>query len=152
MENEEQKKQDNADNAGIVPSARPPTTPYNSIEFDIFLKEIGNSNLQNWSILAQGLGVSDDTITRWKNHPLAKQALSAAIEQNLKKMEEAGSNDWKMFREKLKMFGIKDKTTLEHEGEMGLRVKSNDEVAKKLQEVINDDKPEENTSNSFDNK
>ncbi len=89
--------------------------PYHGVEFEIFLKEIGNANLPNWTILAEALGVSDKTIRTWRKHPLAQQAVSSAIEASLKKMEEVGANDWKMHREKLKMLGVKDKQTIEHE-------------------------------------
>lgn len=128
-----------------------PKTPYYEAEFEVFLKEIGNANLSNWTIMAEVLNVHPETIRRWKDHPLAKEAINAAIEKSIKRMEEVGDTDWKMHREKLKMLGVKDKTTVEHEGELGLRVKSNDEIAKKLQEVIIDDKPEENTSGTPDN-
>lgn len=89
--------------------------PYKEIEFDAFLKEIGNANIQNWSILAEVLGVNRETIVRWKRHPLAQAAISNAIEENLRKMEVVGVNDWRMYREKLKMLGVKDKSTLKHE-------------------------------------
>lgn len=88
--------------------------PYKEIEFETFLKEIGNANIQNWSILAEALGVNRETIVRWKKHPLAQSAISNAIEESLRKMEQTGSNDWRMYREKLKMLGVKDKSTLEH--------------------------------------
>lgn len=97
------------------PTDKAPTDPYKEQEFDAFLKEIGNANLPNWSILAEAIGVSRDTIWRWKQHPLAKQALGAALEENLRKMSEVGGSDWKMYREKLKMLGVKDKQTIEHE-------------------------------------
>lgn len=96
--------------------------PYAEVEFEAFLKEIGNANLQNWTILAEALGVHRNTITRWKKHPLAKQAINQAIEENLREMTLAGKNDWRMHREKLKMLGVKDTMTLEHEA--GESVKS----------------------------
>jgi len=92
-----------------------PKSPYNDVEFEVFLKEIGNANIKNWSIMAQGLGVHRKTIQRWKNHPLAKEAISTAIAENLAEMTSKGKDDWRMNREKLKMLGIEDRTTLEHE-------------------------------------
>ncbi len=91
------------------------TDPYLDVEFEVFLKEIGNANLPNWTILAEALGITRQTISRWRQHPMAKQAINAAIEENLREMSIAGKGDWKMHREKLKMLGVKDKTTLEHE-------------------------------------
>lgn len=96
-------------------TADKPVNPYKDIEFDVFLKEIGNANLPNWTVLAEAIGVDRDTIARWRQHPNAKAAISSAIEENMRKMTEAGVGDWKMYREKLKMLGVKDKTTIEHE-------------------------------------
>lgn len=92
-----------------------PVDPYKEMEFDIFLKQIGNANLPNWSILAEALGVGRHTIKRWREHPLAKQAISSAIEENIRRMSEVGDSDWRMHREKLKMLGVEDKTTTKHE-------------------------------------
>ncbi len=89
--------------------------PYHEAEFEVFLKEIGNANLPNWTILAEALGISRATIYRWRQHPLAKQAINLAIEESMRKMTEVGSADWRMHREKLKLLGVKDRTTLEHE-------------------------------------
>lgn len=117
--------------------------PYKDVEFDAFLKIIGNANLPNWSVVAEALGVSRMTIIRWKEHPLAKQALTQAIEENLRKMTEIGSTDWKMYREKLKLLGIKDRQTIEHEAGEGvsdvLDALQTDysKVAEKAGEVLN---------------
>jgi len=92
-----------------------PDDPYKDAEFEVFLKEIGNANLSNWTIVAETLGVSKATMYRWRQHPLAKEAITNAIEDNLRKMTEAGKDDWRMYREKLKMLGVKDRQTLEHD-------------------------------------
>ena len=89
--------------------------PYNEVEFEEFLKEIGNVNIQNWTLFAEALGVSRRTVIRWKKHPLAQAAISNAVQESIKAMTEVGALDWKMHREKLKMLGIKEKQTLEHE-------------------------------------
>ncbi len=89
--------------------------PTNEEAFEAFLVEIGNAGIGNWVVLAEALGVDRTTLIRWRKHPRAKQALIEAINDNIKKMEQAGTLDWKMYREKLKMLGVKDKTTLEHE-------------------------------------
>lgn len=105
----------NGANDGVV-------DPYAEVAFETFLKEIGNVNLPNWTILAEALGVHRNTINRWKKHPQAQAAISAAIEQNIREMELAGKGDWRMYREKLKMLGVKEAVTLEHEA--GESVKS----------------------------
>lgn len=93
----------------------PPVDPYNGIEFEEFLKSIGNANIKHWSILAEALGVSRRTVIRWKQHPLAQEAIKTAIAESLEGMEKSGKDDWKMHREKAKILGVKDKTTIEHE-------------------------------------
>jgi len=88
----------------------PPKEPYHNEEFEAFLKNIGNAKLKNWSIYARALGVSRQTIERWKKHPLAQMAITEAISENLQEMERVGATDWKMHREKLKMFGLEEVT------------------------------------------
>lgn len=114
--NEQQNNTINPQTPQIAPSSMPPAIPNKKAEFEAFLQEIGKGNLPQWNIIAEALSVSPETITRWKNHPLAKQAICSAIEDNINKMKEAGAKDWKMYRELLKMLGVKDKQTLEHEG------------------------------------
>jgi hypothetical protein len=81
--------------------------PYKDIQFEFFLKVISSLYFQNWSILAQALGVNRRTILRWRRHPLARQATIAGIIYCLNKMQEVGANDWKMYRERLRMLGMK---------------------------------------------
>jgi len=88
---------------------------YNDVEFDVFLKEIGNANIKNWSIMAQALGVSRMTIWRWRQNPLAQDAIATAVAENLAEMTTNGKGDWRMNREKLNMLGVIDKQVLEHE-------------------------------------
>ena len=65
--------------------------------------------------MAEVIGVDRTTITRWKKTPEARQAIKSAIALHLQKMEQLGDGDWKMHREMLKMLGVKDSTTIEHE-------------------------------------
>ncbi len=83
-----------------------PQKPYYKVEFEEFIKNIGNINIGNWSIMAETLGVSRKTISRWKQHPLARQAILKAVQNALSQMEKAGENDWRMWREQLKMLGV----------------------------------------------
>lgn len=83
-----------------------PNDPYKDIQFEYFLKSIGNFNFRNWSILARALRVDRRTIMRWKKHPLARQAIVIAICECIRKMQEVGAHDWKMYREMLKILAI----------------------------------------------
>lgn len=107
---------DNATNATTSSHATtPPEKPYNEMEFEEFLKAIGHGNIKNWSILAETLGVSRITLLRWKNHPLAQNALNTAVSEAMAAMQTVGKDDWRMHREVMKILGVKDKSTLEHE-------------------------------------
>lgn len=99
-----------------------PKNPYSEVEFDIFLKEIGEANISTWSAIAEALGVDRATIYRWRQHPLAKEAIATGIKTALSEMERYGKDDWRMWREKAKILGVRDVTTLEHEA--GESVKS----------------------------
>lgn len=92
-----------------------PQQPYNEMAFEGFLKAIGHGNIKNWSVLAEALNVSRTTILRWKQHPLAQDAINTAVSEAIKGMIESGKDDWRMHRELLKIFGVRDVTTLEHE-------------------------------------
>lgn len=93
--------------------------PYLEDEFDNFLVLIGNENIENWTIMAEALGVSQKTITRWKKHPRAKEAINKAIAKSIASMEKVGARDWKMHREKLKMLGLIEKIRSEQTGKDG---------------------------------
>ncbi|MEK7525962.1 MAG: hypothetical protein AAB546_00585 [Patescibacteria group bacterium] len=88
--------------------------PYKEIEFNEFIKLIGGANIPSWSIFAEVLGVNRETVARWKKHPLAQAAIINAINENLRKMETSGREDWKMYREILRMLGVKDKRSIEN--------------------------------------
>lgn len=78
-------------------------------EFEAFLKIIKKGRVENWSVVAEALGVREATISEWKQHPLAQKAITEDIERCITEMEGAGKDDWKMWREKLKMLGVRDK-------------------------------------------
>ncbi len=82
---------------------------YKEDEFEHFIDLLGDENIENWTIMAQALKVNPDTITAWRQHPRAKEAISRAIDKSVKAMERVGARDRKMHREKLKMLGIADR-------------------------------------------
>lgn len=84
------------------------TTVRKQVEFEAFLKIIKKGRVENWSVIAEALGVREATISEWKQHPLAKKAITEGIERCIAEMERAGKDDWKMWRDKLKMLGVKD--------------------------------------------
>lgn len=80
--------------------------PYQEEKFETFLQLIKKGNMKNWSIVAEALGVHNNTITAWKRHPDARKAIAEGILDSLDKMEKAGKNDWRMHAEKAKMLGV----------------------------------------------
>jgi hypothetical protein len=123
---------------------KPEIDPYKSVEFEEFLKLIEDGAVESWSLVATALGVDPKTIYKWRQHPRAKEAIAKAIVEALKGMKRAGVDDWRMWREYMKILGIKDIVTLE--GGLNIdaiieRVESNyDDFARKAKEqmVAND--------------
>ena len=83
-----------------------PENPSKREEFEAFIELIRGNTTCHWVQIAKALGVSRDTITMWKQHPLAKKAIKDGIERAMEGMEKAGEGDWKMWESKLKMMGI----------------------------------------------
>lgn len=88
---------------------------YKKEEYEAFVKLLESGNMgKDWTVIADALEVHRDTITEWKKLPRARKAIIEGIQKNLKGMEKAGSKDWRMYREKLKMLGIPDKQNIDH--------------------------------------
>lgn len=94
--------QDSSDSTTVINVRKQP-------EFEAFLKIIEKGKIEHWFVVAEALGVREATISEWKKHPLARKAIAKGIMQCLEKMEEAGKHDWRMWREKLKILGVRDK-------------------------------------------
>jgi len=74
-----------------------------TLEFKEFIKTIKDPTTQaHWVQIAEALGVSKDTITKWKDHPEAKKAMQHGIDEAMEGMKKSGHKDWKMWeRDKL---------------------------------------------------
>ena len=79
---------------------------YKKVEYEEFIKEIEEGSIAHWQEIAQALGVDEDTITKWKKSPEAIAAQKKGISNALAGMTRAGTKDWRMYAEKLKMLGI----------------------------------------------
>ncbi|SRR5258706_13340259 len=78
-------------------------------EFLAFMETIKGSGIPHWIDVAKAIGVNKDTITEWKKLPEAQNAIKAGISNSLRRMQEAGKNDWRMWESKLKMLGVSPK-------------------------------------------
>lgn len=96
----------------------PPENPAKEMEFEEFLQLIGDSRVNNWSEIAEALGVDRSTITRWRKTPQARIALIHGVNKAIEKMEETGGGDWRMWRERANMLGVVDKKKIDHELEI----------------------------------
>jgi hypothetical protein len=90
-----------------------PEGPYKSMEFEAFLTILEDTPVNNWTIIAQGLGVDRLTVLRWRKHPRAQKILREALQEAIDGMKQAGKDDWRMWRELAKMFGIEDTNKIE---------------------------------------
>lgn len=79
---------------------------YKENEFDKFLKELEEGSQPFWANIAEAIGVDQETIARWKELPEAQIAMKRGIQNTLREMEGAGRKDWRMWEQRLKMFGI----------------------------------------------
>lgn len=82
-------------------------------EFEAFLKILELRKIESWESVAEALGVHRNTIEKWRQHPLAQKARAKGIENALEQMEASGQEDWKMWREKLRLLGVKEETPRE---------------------------------------
>ena len=79
---------------------------YKEKEFAKFLQELEDGSKPFWINIAEAIGVDQDTITKWKELPEAQAAMRRGIENTLREMENVGRKDWRMWEQRLKMFGI----------------------------------------------
>ena len=75
-------------------------------EFEEFIKILEGNIVDHWINIADAIGVDKDTITEWKKHPRAKEAIQNGVKRALEGMEKAGDKDWRMWESKLKMLGV----------------------------------------------
>ena len=79
---------------------------YKNAQFKKFIKSLSSSSIPHWSNIAEAIGVSNDTITRWKDLPEAQKAIQEGIDYAMAQMERSGKSDWRMWKEKLAMLKV----------------------------------------------
>lgn len=80
--------------------------PQDQDKFRDFIKSLKEDKVRHWVELATASGVSEATISRWKQLPEARRHLDLAIINTIENMETAGKKDWRMWRDKLTMLGV----------------------------------------------
>ncbi len=110
-----------------------PAEPNKIIQFNTFLsmfKADDETNIDNLVFIlstantkiAHMLGVDRTTIEDWKKTPQYKHMINLAMKRILSEMRIAGQDDWRMWREFLKMFGVEDSQTIKNEFPDGMPV------------------------------
>src|SRR4030043_357297 len=76
--------------------------PYKTEEYQKFIQTVENGEIpEHWQILAEALGITEQTIIRWKQLPEFQKALNKGLDKALREMQRAGGDDWKMWRERI---------------------------------------------------
>lgn len=88
--------------------------PYQEAKFEAFLGLIKNDGAKNWTAIAKALDVHPNTITAWKRHPEAQQAIADEVKRSLEQMEKVGTKDWRMWESKLKILGVNPAQVVEN--------------------------------------
>lgn len=88
-------------------------------EYSKFLDYVKGHKVQRAMIYAKMLGIDRRTMANWCNQPELREALAEAIDELIEGMQRAGKDDWRMYREMLKMAGLDDgeKLDLTSDGE-----------------------------------
>lgn len=94
-------------------SIKQPKVIYKEQLFEEFLKALEVEAAPHWVDIAHALGVHQNTIVAWKQRPEAVAAIQKGISFAMKKMQESGANDWRMWETKLKLLGLNPATKIE---------------------------------------
>jgi len=103
------REKENVEKGEIAVSSLPPAKPYNQMEFEEFLNMLGDANTlaqATWQDMANILGVGEDTITRWKNHPKAREVVRREIKNQLRTLGEHSQSDPKVTEKILRKLGM----------------------------------------------
>jgi hypothetical protein len=85
--------------------------PYKKQEFETFIKLINKGEVpETWQLLAEALGVDNQTITDWKKVPEFQEALAKGIQRSLEQMELVGHRDWRMWKDRYSTLAREKKT------------------------------------------
>lgn len=76
-------------------------------EFDLFthILESGEAAGHLYEI-AEALGVARETLSEWQKDPRVIEAKTRGIRLALQEMQKAGGSDWKMWKDKLSLYGL----------------------------------------------
>lgn len=77
-------------------------------EYGNFLEFVKKGEIGHALIYAKALKIKRETLVHWMSQPELREALIAEIHNLTQGMKQAGKDDWRMYREMLKMLGINE--------------------------------------------
>lgn len=77
-------------------------------EYGNFLDYVKKGKVDRAVIYAKALQIDRRTLVHWLSQPELREAMQHSIDSLIDGMQRAGKNDWRMYRELLKIMGIDD--------------------------------------------
>lgn len=82
-------------------------------EYGQFLDFVKKGKVGRAVIYAKALKIDRKTLVHWLSQPELREAMIASIDELVEGMQRAGKNDWRMYRELLKMIGVDDEQIID---------------------------------------
>ena len=82
-------------------------------EYDNFLQFVKQKKPERAMIYAKALGIDRRTLVHWMSQPELRDAMTSAIDELVDGMQRAGKEDWRMYREMMKILGVDDETKID---------------------------------------
>jgi hypothetical protein len=82
-------------------------------EYNKFLEFVRQHKVSRAIIYAKALQIDRRTLSNWMNQPELREALIESLDELVEGMQSAGSKDWRMHRELLKMMGVDDEQKID---------------------------------------
>jgi hypothetical protein len=82
-------------------------------EYSNFLEYVQKGKVDHAVLYAKSLGIDRRTLVHWLSQPELREAMQKAVDDLVDGMKKAGTKDWRMWREYLKMLGIDDETKID---------------------------------------
>ena len=82
-------------------------------EYAKFLEFVKKGKVQRAIIYAKALQIDRKTFVHWLSQPELMNAMQESIDQLVDGMQRAGKDDWRMYREMLKLIGVDDESKID---------------------------------------
>lgn len=82
-------------------------------EYKNFLEFVKKRKVGRAIIYAKALGIDRRTLVHWMSQPELREAMAESIDDLVDGMQRAGSKDWRMHRELLKILGVDDEQKID---------------------------------------